>query len=131
MQHFIEFMAMFNGTVFLVTIGFIALDVVTGYSQAIANKCVSSEKMRKGFWHKMGIVFVLILAGMVDICVQIGVGNQIGFATPIFECACAYIIVMELTSILENVCKLNPELANNAIMQIFDNAIHHDNKENK
>lgn len=107
--------------VFLITLCFILLDVVTGYLQAIANNNVRSEKMRQGFWHKLGIIFVLILAGLIDVIVAIGMGEALGFTAPIFIASCGYIVLMELTSILENIVKMNPELANNKIMGLFYN----------
>ena len=122
------FFAQLNANVFLVTLCFIAMDVITGYAQALANKNVSSDKMRKGFWHKLAIIFALMVAGMIDIIVQMGIGQQIGFATPIFEVACIYIIAMELTSILENICKMNPELSNNKIMGLFSGALPETNR---
>lgn len=123
METLIMFFAQLNATIFQVTLCFIAMDVITGYAQALANKNVSSKKMRNGFWHKLAIIFALMVAGMIDIIVQMGIGQQLGFATPIFELVCIYIIAMELTSILENICKMNPELANNKIMGLFSNTL--------
>ena len=113
----------YRSIVFLVALCFIVLDVITGYLQAIANNNVKSDKMRKGFWHKLAVVFMLLLAGMIDVMVAFGMGDALGFTAPIFTTACLYIIVMEITSILENITKMNPELSNNKIMQLFSDTL--------
>ena len=123
MENIIMFMATLNANIFIFTLLFIALDVITGITQAIANRCVESEKMKNGFWHKLAIIFALFVAGMIDCLVQIGIGQQLGFVTPIFECACLYIIVMELTSIMENIVKMNPELKDTKFMGLFSGAL--------
>lgn len=121
MEGFMNFMIHLNYQVFLITLVFILMDIVTGYGQALANKMIKSEKMRQGFWHKLAIILALIVAGMVDIAIQLGIGEQLGFVAPIFECACIYIMAMELTSILENIVKMNPELTDSKFMSLFAN----------
>lgn len=131
MEQTVAFFASLNAHVFIFTLCFIALDVITGYAQAIANRDVQSEKMRKGFWHKLAIIFALFVAGLIDGMVQMGIGAQLGFATPIFECACCYIILMELTSILENIVKMNPELAGGKFMGLFAPVLKENEKSGK
>lgn len=100
---------------------FILFDIVTGYAQAIANRCIDSSKMRKGFWHKLAIIIVLIVANVIDAGLNMGfnAGNM-GISAPIFEVACGYVVVMELTSILENVKLMNPELADTKLLRLFN-----------
>ncbi len=123
MEGLMSFMIHLNYQVFLVTLVFILMDIVTGYGQALANKTVKSEKMRQGFWHKLAIILALLVAGMVDVTIQLGIGEQLGFVTPIFECACGYIMLMELTSILENIVKMNPELGTKKFLRLFTNGL--------
>lgn len=123
MEGLMGFMIHLNYQVFLVTLVFILMDIVTGYGQALANKTVKSEKMRQGFWHKLAIILALLVAGMVDVTIQLGIGEQLGFVTPIFECGCGYIMLMELTSILENIIKMNPELGTKKFLRLFTNGL--------
>ena len=74
--------------------------------------------MRTGLWHKLALVFAIIVAGLADVAVAAEVG--LGFQMPIFEAACIYACLMELTSILENLKLMNPELANTKLMSLFD-----------
>lgn len=108
---------------------FILLDIITGYAQAIANRCIDSTKMRKGFWHKLAIIIVLVVANIVDAGLNMGFSSgNMGISAPIFEVACGYVVVMELTSILENIKLMNPELAGTKLLRLF-NA--HDSEDTK
>lgn len=113
------FMNEFTSVLFIFTLLFIAFDVISGYAQAIANKNIQSEKMRKGFWHKLAIIMALLIAGILDVLMGTGVILEIGISAPIFEAACIYVIVMELSSILENIKKMNPELAGSKLLDLF------------
>lgn len=118
MKELIEMFMQLDVTAFAFAMVFIALDIVTGYAQALANKSLSSVKMRTGLWHKLALVFAIIVAGLADVAVAAEVG--LGFQMPIFEAACIYACLMELTSILENLKLMNPELANTKLMSLFD-----------
>lgn len=107
-----------DGWAFGFALVFIFLDVVSGYAQAVANKCVSSEIMRQGFWHKLALVFAMLAAGLADMAAAVEI--DLGFSMPLFECACGYVMIMELMSILENVKKMNPQLANSRLLRLFD-----------
>lgn len=101
---------------------FIFLDVLTGICKgaATANKeggGLSSEKMKAGFWHKLGIISALVVAGLLDAAA--GAGLDLGFDAPVFEAACGYVVIMELLSILENIAEINPELAGSKLLQLF------------
>ena len=109
---------------------FILLDIITGYAQAIANRCIDSTKMRKGFWHKLAIVMVLVVANLVDAGLNMGISaSDMGVSAPIFEVACGYVVVMELTSILENIKLMTPELAGSKLLKLFNS--HEDQKKDE
>ena len=97
---------------------FIVLDIITGIAQAIANKDVSSSKLREGAFHKFS--YVLILCGAYLIEYAMGYVD-LGFTLPIFQFACIYIIFTEIVSFCENIVKLNPSLKGNKILEIFRN----------
>lgn len=92
----------------------IALDVIVGFSNAVAHGEVSSSKMRSGLWHKLGSMFLILVADVVDGSLLGGV--DLGFKSPVLVAVCLYIALMEVTSVLENITKLNPELGNNPLV---------------
>ena len=95
---------------------FIAMDLVTGVMQAVANKALDSTKMRAGMWHKCGFIMIIILAALVEWAMQF---IDLGFTLPLFVPVCVFIILTEIVSIFENVCKLSPELANSKLAKLF------------
>lgn len=98
---------------------FILLDIVSGIAQAIANKELSSEKLRKGAFHKFSFVIIICLAYLIDY----GTGYvDLGFNFPIVWPTCIYIILTEIISITENVVLLNPELRGSKLIKIFSSA---------
>lgn len=100
----------------MITGCFILLDIITGIIQAIANKEVSSEKLRKGAFHKIAFVLIICLAYLIDY----GVGYiDLGFDFPIVLPTCTYICFTEIVSILENIVKLNPSLKGAKIFDLF------------
>lgn len=96
---------------------FVVMDLVTGVLQAVANKTLDSTKMRAGLWHKCGFIMIVILASLVEWAMQF---VDIGFTLPLFIPVCVFLILTEIVSIFENVCKLSPELANSKLAQLFN-----------
>lgn len=75
---------------------FSVFDIVTGFIQAVINKDVESSKMRVGLLHKILICIVLV-SGFVF---------GLSFNLPIIpKFISAYIVIMEIISILENLKK--------------------------
>lgn len=115
-----EIIVAFTGldcTAFLVAFCFIVLDIVTGYGQAVANHNVESKKMKTGFWHKLALIFAMLVASFIDVATSVEI--NLGFDAPIFEVMCGYVVLMELTSILENIAKMNPNIAGSRIFRIL------------
>ena len=98
------------------TAAFIALDIASGFVQAVANKELDSAKMRDGLWHKCGFALAIILAALIEWAMQF---IDLGFTLPLFAPVCVFIILTEVVSIFENACKLSPELANSKLAQLF------------
>lgn len=89
------------------------LDVITGIAKAIKNKNVDSSIMREGLWHKAGFIGLIVLSGAVEYAIAIvpmpsGVDIP---EVPLIVLACAYIVVTEIVSNFENLCQLNPQIA--------------------
>ena len=96
---------------------FVVMDLVTGVTQAVANKTLDSTKMRAGWWHKCGFIMAVILAALVEWAMQF---IDLGFTLPMFVPVCVFIILTEIVSIFENICLLSPELANSKLAQLFN-----------
>lgn len=96
---------------------FVMMDLATGIMQAVANKTLDSVKMRDGLWHKCGFILVIILAALVEWAMRF---IDLGFTLPLLVPVCVFIILTEIVSIFENVCKLSPELANSKLAQLFN-----------
>lgn len=103
-----------NSTFVFVALVLVLLDVVVGFANAVAHREVCSSKMRSGLWHKLGTMFLMLVADVTDGALLGGV--DLGFKSPVLVVVCLYIALMELVSVLENICKLNPELANNPLV---------------
>lgn len=95
---------------------FIIVDYVTGIAKAILNDTLSSQKMRQGLWHKFTYLILTLVAYFVD---MINLHVDLGLPVNVFVCTVGGISLIELTSILENITEINPELKNAPFMQIF------------
>ena len=100
------------GIVFLLVL----IDYVTGVVNAIMRGELSSEKMRKGLGHKFAYLAIICVALIVEY------GSDyinLGIDLPVFIPVCGGICLIEITSIMENCVKINPELSNSNILDIF------------
>lgn len=75
-----------------------AIDVITGTINAWAINDFKSFKMREGLIKKFGEVIVLVLGELFTVGMNLPAGIMVGFS--------AYIILMELISICENLKKM-------------------------
>lgn len=96
------------------------IDMVTGIAQAIFNCSFKSSTMRRGLCHKATLALIIMLV----ICIEILGSHIVGlnFNGISVYVVCITIIFMELASILENLKKAYPELADSPIMKIFEHA---------
>ena len=96
----------------------IALDVVVGFTGAAITKTISSSKMRSGLLHKLMELAAVALADIVDGAL-LG-GFDIVEGSPLLIGVCAYIALMEVSSVLELIGKYNPDMAGAGILSLFD-----------
>lgn len=106
--------------VFAIVCAFVLLDVVSGLAAAIKNKELSSSVMHEGLYNKLGEVLLLVVAMFVGSILDIPPFTQLGIPPEVMYLVAVYITLMELVSILENICKLNPSLPIAKILAIFD-----------
>ena len=100
----------------MLTGGFVLLDLVTGLIKAFKNHEYTSTLMREGLYHKCGSVLTVIFGILVDYA-QTYV--DIGVNIPMASAVCGYIILMEIGSIIENVCQINPEILPDKLKSYF------------
>lgn len=75
-------------------------DIVTGFIGALLEHNVASSRMREGLLHKTLVLCVIGLAAAVEI----GGGRAgISLGIPAVNVVCAYVCLMEISSIIENV----------------------------
>ena len=101
---------------FVVVFLFILLDILTGVTQAVKNKTLSSNVMREGIYHKLGYVFVLLTATLCEYGMSY---LDLGFTAPIIVPCMIMISLTELVSIVENISRITPELANTGIFDLL------------
>lgn len=101
------------GIVFLLAL----IDYITGVVNAIMHGELSSEKMRQGLGHKFAY-FAVITAALI---VEYGSDYiNLGIELPVFIPVCVSVCLIEITSIMENCVKINPELSSSNILNIFN-----------
>lgn len=89
-----------------------ALDVLAGYSSAARRGELNSTVMRDGLWNKLAELFAIVAAKAFEFCITLFGTEQLGVdpKIPVTLCVCAYLALYEITSIIENIGKLSPEI---------------------
>lgn len=99
--------------------GFMLMDILTGLVGSVITHTFSSSKMREGLGHKVLLICIIAMTVMLDIG-----GDHIdglGFTAVTVPVVCVYIIIMEVGSVLENVCSAYPELKGTPLFMLFKN----------
>lgn len=98
--------------IILIPLTLCALDVVSGYIAAIRTGTVNSTVMRDGMWNKIGEMLAIVVGKSVEICISIFGSDFVGVEmnVPICTAVCAYLSLYEITSIMENIGKMNPNI---------------------
>ena len=92
------------------------MDLVTGLIGAVRQGKLQSSKMRDGMFKKVGFIFCYVLAFLIDNNAQtIGLNIR----TNILPIIIVYAVTTEIVSIIENICKINPDLMPAKIMSLF------------
>lgn len=102
--------------VYAVVGGFILMDMVTGIIKALKEKSFTSSVMREGLFHKTGSILCIVLGVLVDYAQTL---IDLGVNVPVAVAICGYVILMEIGSIIENVCVINPEIAPDKLKSYF------------
>lgn len=107
----------------LAVLVFAITDYITGAIGAIMHGNLSSTKMREGLGHKFAYLCVFFIAWFIDFEMR---HIDIGFHSALTPIVTIGIALIELSSIIENIGKINPELRQAEFMKIFTDY----NKEN-
>lgn len=95
---------------------FVATDYITGVVKAIMAGNLSSKRMREGLGHKFAYLALILTSYMID---TFSTHVDLGLPVHVFLVTIGGICLIELTSILENITEINPELKDVPFMQIF------------
>lgn len=87
---------------------FILFDIITGIIKALYKGGLNSTILRVGLFHKLSEILAVTGSGLMEYGANY-INFDIGF--PVFKAIAGYISIMELISILENLCEVNPSLA--------------------
>lgn len=98
----------------------IIMDIVCGTVAAMRNRELSSSIMREGMYNKFGEVMFLLMGIIANETLSVPPFDTLGISPDIAYIVAAYIAWMEVVSILENICKIDPELPFTKILMIFN-----------
>ena len=114
---------------FIAVVVFVFIDYITGVVNAAMHSRLNSSKMREGLGHKFAYCVLIFVAYIID---AIQLNSSLNLPFEMFPIISIGIIAIELTSIIENVCEINPELKKAKFMDIFEkNNTNDDGKENE
>ena len=114
---------------FIAVVVFVFIDYITGVVNAAMHSRLNSSKMREGLGHKFAYCVLIFVAYIID---AIQLNSSLNLPFEMFPIISIGIIAIELTSIIENVCEINPELRKAKFMDIFEkNNTNDDGKENE
>ena len=98
----------------------IIMDIVCGTVAAMRNKELCSSIAREGMYNKIGEAMFLLIGIIANEILAMPPFDGLGISPDIAYLVAAYIAWMELVSILENICKINPELPFAKILMMFN-----------
>ena len=98
----------------------ILTDIICGTVAALRNKEMSSAIAREGMYNKCGEAMLLFIAIVANEALSIPPFDTLGISPNIAYLVIAYIGWMEIVSILENICKINPNLPFAKILLMFN-----------
>ena len=94
--------------IMLIVLCFILFDIITGIAKALYHEGLNSTYLRQGLFHKLSEILAVLGSYLLEYaCDYINLGIDL----PILSAIGVYICLMELISIIENLCEMNPRLA--------------------
>lgn len=111
----------------VVTIALIMCDCITGIINASLKGELSSKKLKQGLLKKFVYIILMFVCWLIDFA---SLRANLGFIVPMFASVTCGIILVEVTSIFENCCAINPDIKNSHIFEII-NSNHKTNGDDK
>lgn len=93
--------------IYVVVLCFILFDILTGILKALYKGKINSTTLRKGLFHKLSEMLAVVGSGLLEYAATI---IDLGVNIPLLSGVSIYVCVMELISIIENLCIINPKL---------------------
>lgn len=101
----------------LLALVFNGLDIITGIIGAIRNgEQIKSSKLRDGLFKKVGFIFCYILAIAINYAETF---LTLPFGVDLVPIICAYALVTEVVSIIENISKINPDILPDKLKELI------------
>lgn len=97
----------------------VIVDFITGLIGHTTREGFSSSKVREGLAHKFTYVIALILCLILEKIMEY-YDLPMVYADVLYSLTYVWIVITETGSILENLVLINPDLADNSFMRIFD-----------
>lgn len=97
----------------------VVIDYITGVIGHTLREGFNSSKMREGLLHKATYGIVLVVCVILEQIAQ-WYDLPLIYMGLLYSLAYVWIALAELGSILENLVLINPDLADNSFMRIFD-----------
>lgn len=92
---------------FIVVGVFIIFDVITGLLSAWHNGSIDSSKLRSGLFRKLSEIITVVGSALLEHGVKY---VNLNVDIPLLTAVSAYICIMELISIIENICAVNEKM---------------------
>lgn len=111
-------MAEQNMYITVAVIALIAIDYISGVIAAAYNGELSSHRMKEGLLKKFAYILIMLTCYIIDFTSH---KVNLGFTISLYITVGVGITLVEITSIFENCCKINPEIKNSNILDIIEN----------
>lgn len=98
----------------------IIMDIVCGVVAALRNRELCSSIAREGMYNKIGEAMFLFIGIIANEILGIPPFDTLGISPDIAYLVAAYIAWAELISILENICKIDPDLPFSKLLLMFN-----------
>ena len=102
----------------IAVIALIIIDYISGVIAAAYNGELSSRRMKEGLLKKFVYILIMLTCYIVDFTNH---KVNLGFTISLYIAVGVGITLVEITSIFENCCKINPEIKNSNILDIIEN----------
>lgn len=109
----------------IAVIALIIIDYISGVLAAAYNGELSSRRMKEGLIKKLVYILIMLTCYIIDFTSH---KVDLGFTISLYVAVGVGIVLIEITSIFENCCKINPDITNSNILDII-NKNHKDSKD--